>query len=97
MIFLPDVLAMLCLLHLVNEPWSSYTSELFGLVSRRKDKGAGQSWGHFFLYKLRLAALFPKSSDWGHFFTRAPTGGTFLKSSDWPDFSIRAPTGGPFS
>ena len=40
MIFLHDVLAMLCLLYLVNEPWSSYTS---GLVSWREDKGAGQS------------------------------------------------------
>ena len=43
MIFLHDVLAMLCLLYIPSMNRGRRTSELFGPVSRREDKGAGQS------------------------------------------------------
>ena len=47
MIFLHDVLAVLCLLHLVNEPWSSYTyrrtSELSGRSVGARTRGRGRA------------------------------------------------------
>ena len=44
MIFLHDVLAMLCLLHLVNEPWSSYIqASCSGLSVGARTRGRGRA------------------------------------------------------